>query len=356
MAATNPSFRSVSGGGRRIAPPRTEHGGQQVVGGGVLVGQRDPDGQLDVVLDLAQDGVHACVVELAELSEQPLEPGQRVSRLPLLDERGVADVREVGPHRVLHPAERLHLEERGPGSLARPLQRSRHRGLDREHVVPVDDLAGHAVAGRAIGEILDRTLGAPVGRERELVVLADEDDGQRPRRGEVHALVGCALPGGAVAEERHRRLVGPAQPCAQGRAAGVGETGADDAVAAEDVQRQVGDVHRAAEPLAVARPLPEHLGHHPAEIGSGRDQMAVRAVVADEEIRGTHDAGGADRDRLLADAAVRSADDHALLEELGGAILEAADQRHQPVLLHQRRPAGGPFRDVGRLDAHRGGR
>ena len=73
-------------------------------------------------------------------------------------------------------------------------------------VVAVDDLAGHAVAGRALGDVLDRALRAPVGRERELVVLADEDDRQPPGRGEVHRLVHRALAGGAVAEERDDRL------------------------------------------------------------------------------------------------------------------------------------------------------
>ena len=71
--------------------------------------------------------------------------------------------------------------------------------------------------------------------------------------------------------------------------------------------------------------------------------------MADEVVGVAHDAGGADGDRLLPDAAVRRPEDDALLEELGGAILEAADQRHQAVLLEQRRPVGGPL-------AHRGGR
>ena len=108
-----------------------------------------------------------------------------------------------------------------------------------------------------------------------------------------------------------------------------GMPGADDPVAAEDVEREVGDVHRAAEPLAVAGALAEHLGHHPAEIGAGRDQVAVRAVVPDEVVGLAHRARGADGDRLLADAAVRGADDHARLEELGGAVLEAPDQVHR---------------------------
>ena len=153
-----------------------------------------------------------------------------------------------------------------------------------------------------------------------------------------------ALAGGAVAEESDRRLLRPVQLRGQRRAARMREPGADDPVAAEDVQGQVGDVHRAAEPLAVTRSLPEHLGHHPAEIGSGRDQVAVRAVMADEIVRVAHDAGGADCDRLLSDAAVRRPEDDALLKELRGAVFEAADQHHQAVLLEQRRPVGGPLR------------
>ena len=162
-----------------------------------------------------------------------------------------------------------------------------------------------------------------------------------------------ALAGGAVAEEGDRRLPRPAQLRGQRGAARVREPGADDPVAAEDVEREVGDVHRAAEPLAVARPLPEHLGHHPAQVGSGRDQVAVRAVMADEVVRVAHDAGGADGDRLLPDAAVRRAEDDALLEELRGAILEAADQRHQAVLLERASAGRRAARVTGRRSSGR---
>ena len=147
----------------------------------------------------------------------------------------------------------------------------------------------------------------------------------------------------------------PAQRRGEPGPARVRDAGPDDAVAAEDVEREVGDVHRAAEPLAVARALAEHLRHHPAQVGTGRDQVAVRAVVADEVVPLAHHPGRADRDRLLADAAVRRAEDDALLEELLGAILEDADQPHPPVLLDQRRPPGGPLRATSR-QPHRGGR
>ncbi len=90
-------------------------------------------------------------------------------------------------------------------------ERAGDRVLDGDQVVPVDDLAGHPVAGGALGEVLDGPLRPPVGGERELVVLADEDDRQRPRGREVHRLVRRALAGGAVAEERDHGLAGVAQ-------------------------------------------------------------------------------------------------------------------------------------------------
>ena len=230
----------------------------------------------------------------------------------------------------------------GPSPARAVVERARDGVLDREHVVAVDHLAGHPVAGGPVGEVGDRPQRPPVGRERELVVLADEDDRQLPGRSQVHPLVHRALAGGAVAEEGDRDLAGAAQLRGQRGAAGVRDAGADDPVAAEDVEREVGDVHRAAEPLAVAGALAEHLGHHPAEIRARRDQVPVRAVVPDEVVGVAHHARGADRDRLLADAAVRRAEDHALLEELGRAVLEAPDQLQQPVLLEQRSPVGRP--------------
>ena len=298
-----------------MAPVRGEHGGQQVLDARVLVGEPGRHGCVDLSLDLAADRRSALVVELSRLAEQRLESRHGILRLPLVDHGAVADVGEVGAHRVLHPPERLHLEERRAAAAPRQVERAADRVLDGEHVVAVDDLTRHAVAGRAVGQILDRPLRAPVGGERELVVLADEDDRQLPRRSEVHPLVRRALPGGAVAEEGERRLVGAAQRRGQRGPAGVGNPGADDAVAAEDVEREVGDVHRAAEPLAVARPLAEHLGHHPVQVGAGCDQVAVGAMVADEVVGLAHHPGRADGDRLLADAAVRRPEDHPLLEQ-----------------------------------------
>jgi hypothetical protein len=254
---------------------------------------------------------------------------------------------------VLHAPEGLHLEERGAATVAGARERAGDGVLDGDQVVPVDDLPAHPVARGARGEILDRALRPPVRGEGELVVLADEDDRQRPGRREVHRLVGRALPGGAVAEEGEHGLAGVAELRGEGGAGRVWQACADDPVAAENLQLEVGDVHRAAEALAVARPLAEHLGHHPAEIGAGRDQVAVRPVVAHDVVGLAHHPAGPDGDRLLSDAAVRGADDGALAEELRGAVLEVPDERHQAVLLDQRWAVGGTRGLDGGLDAHR---
>ena len=163
--------------------------------------------------------------------------------------------------------------------------------------------------------------------------------------------MGGSLPGGAVAEERDCDLAGAAELRGQRGAARVRDPCTDDPVAAEDVQGEIRDVHRAPEARAVPGPLPEHLGHHPAEVRARGDEMTVRPMVADEVVSLLHHACGADGDRLLADAAVRRSEDDPLLEQLRGAILEAADERHAPVLLEQRWPVRRPC-----VDAHRGGR
>ena len=69
------------------------------------------DRRLDLGVDVGADRGDALVVELAGARGAPLEPRQRILRLPLLEHGRVADVGQVRAHRVLHAAEGLHLEE-----------------------------------------------------------------------------------------------------------------------------------------------------------------------------------------------------------------------------------------------------
>jgi len=119
-----------------MAPERSEDSGKQVVGARILVGEGKLDRGLDIALDLDPDGLDTLVVELSALSQQPLEPRERILGLPLRDERGVAHVRKVRAHRVLHPPERLQLEKGRPGALPGPREGARDRVLDASRSFP----------------------------------------------------------------------------------------------------------------------------------------------------------------------------------------------------------------------------
>ena len=168
---------------------------------------------------------------------------------------------------------------------ARSLERCPAASSTASTSLPSTISPGMPYPAAAIGQILRRASGLPADRQRELVVLADEHDGQLPCRGEVHGLVRGTLAGAPVPEEDDRRP-GPVRRSLAVSAApqACGSAGADDAVAAEDVESQVGDVHGAAEALAVSGALAEHLRHHPAEVGAPCDQVPVAAVMPDQVV------------------------------------------------------------------------
>ena len=133
---------------------------------------------------------------------------------------------------------------------------------------------------------------------------------------------------GAVAEERHDHLVAAPQPDRERGADRERHGGADDAVRAEDVALQVGDVHRAAEAAAVAGGAAHQLGHHAIGARTLGDAVAVAAMVARDVVVLAQMRAGAHGDRLFARIAVRRALDRARLEQLCDPLLEAADPHH----------------------------
>ena len=137
-----------------------------------------------------------------------------------------------------------------------------------------------------------------------------------------------ALVVGAVAEERHDHLIAAFELDRERGADRERHGGADDAVRAQDVELQVGHVHRAAEAPAIAGLAPHELGHHAVGAGALGDAVAMAAVVARDVVVVAQMRAGADRDRLLADVAVRGALDRARLELLDHALLEGADAHH----------------------------
>jgi hypothetical protein len=79
---------------------------------------------------------------------------------------------------------------------------------------------------------------------------------------------------------------------------------------------------------AIAGLAPHELGHHAVGAGALGDAVAMAAVVARDVVVVAQVRAGADRDRLLADVAVRGALDRARLELLDHALLEGADAHH----------------------------
>src|SRR5207245_10074733 len=149
--------------------------------------------------------------------------------------------------------------------------------------------------------------------------------------GELQRLVDHALVGAAVAEEGDDHVVGLPELRRERRARADWHAGGHDPVAAQDVQVERRDVHRAAEAAAVAV-LPAHeLRHHAVHARALRDAVAVTAVGADDVVALAEGRAGAGRHGLLADVAVRRALDEPGVEELNRLLVEAADLDHRGV-------------------------
>jgi hypothetical protein len=99
--------------------------------------------------------------------------------------------------------------------------------VDRDDIIAVDDAAGEAIAGGAVGHVRDPHLEAHRHRDRVLVVLAEEDARQLVDAGPVAALVEVALAGRAVAEVDDRDGILPENPGGQRRADSVRDLGGD---------------------------------------------------------------------------------------------------------------------------------
>ena len=250
-------------------------------------------------------------------------------------------VPQVDAERVLAVAVGHRLDQRRPLAGAGAVHRLAQHEVDLDAVVAVHGDAGDLVGRRPVRDLGDRR-GVPIGGgERVLVVLADEDHRQLPHRRQVERFVEDALVGRAVAEEGDRHTVRPLQLGGEAGAGGERHGRAHDAVRAHDVELHVGDVHGAAEALAIAGLAAHQLRHHAVDARTLGDAVAVAAVVGGDDVvvaQRRADAGG---DRLLALVAVGRALDDAFLEEVGGLVLEGADAAHGDVEIAERLRAYG---------------
>src|SRR6266540_2461052 len=325
-----------------------------------------PVGDVDVVERVLWLGLGAALGERDRLVDRGLGGhvklldllgGQQAPLLRLLGEEGelvALEVAEVAPG--------LRLDQAGAVAPAGPGHRLLRRLVHGDHVVAVDRDAGDVVGGGTVGDAARREVVADRGGLGEAVVLGHEDHRELPDRRQVHALVGGALLGRAVAEEAgaHRAaalaLGGEPGPAGQRRAA------PDDAVGAEHAAGDVGDVHRAALALAGAVDPAEQLGHHRAELDALGDAVAVAAVGRGDEVPVFEVGADADGDRLLTGVEVDEPGDEPVGEQLRHPFLEGSDGHH-PVVepeglvlgqLHRVLPEPGQSRHARSLRWRRG--
>ena len=133
----------------------------------------------------------------------------------------------------------------------------------------------------------------------------------------------------------------PAVACADRRADRRGDAAADEAVRAEQADRGVVEMHRAAAAAAAAVVLAVKLGHQHARVHALGQRMAVAAMGRGDPVGRPQVGADARRGRLLADVEMQEAGRLALAAGDLRRELELPQQHHGPVEPDHRRPRRG---------------
>src|SRR5919197_279516 len=208
--------------------------------------------------------------------------------------------------------------------------------IDLQHIHAVHCLARNVIGHGAHSDVFDFLVDALWRRFRILIVLADKDHWQIPYRGEIESLVKGSRVSPTIAEKTHGDLIGAPHLEGEGRARGDRDARADDAIGPQDAQLQVGDMHRPALPLAVARLLAVELRHHAVEAGALGDDIAMAAMRAGDIIVGAEMGAHPRRHRLLADRDMQKTGEPPLLKQLHDPLLERPDADHRLIQFVQR--------------------
>jgi hypothetical protein len=234
------------------------------------------------------------------------------------------------------------VQELRPPARADPAKQICADEIDRENVVAIHLLAGHADRRGARQRTLARRHRIGRGGGRPAIVLAHEQHRQGMDRRPVESFEERTAVHRAVAEEAHHQPVFPPELHRVGCADRNRDAGGDDPVGAQHADREVGDVHRAALAAVEAAGAAEQLAHHALHGSALGERMAVAAMRRrDVVVRRQVDAD-ARGDRLLAGGQVQRAADLRLGERraeggdaaarcLLGGVLEGADARHRAV-------------------------
>ena len=220
------------------------------------------------------------------------------------------------------------LEERRAAAAAGAFAGLLHGEPDGEHIVAVHRNARHAIGGRFRGNVGIEGHRAEGGGGRIEIVFADEHHGGVLHRGEIQRLVEIAVIAAAVAEEGDADIVTALLPCRHAGAGGVADAGGDDAVGAEQADRAIIEVHRAAAAAADAIGLAKQFGHDALWIAALGEGVAVAAMGGGDPVGSPQMGADADPGCLLADVKVEEPRRFALPAGNLGDAFEAAQQDH----------------------------
>ena len=134
-----------------------------------------PDRILELCVDSIAHGPQQLGLD-TELAESRLDASDGIAACPHLFLVRIAPVREVRAHRVLHPAIGGGLDQRGAVAVSSAAYSCLGGDPHRHDVVAVHSRSGHSVRRGPLGDALDGSHLAPFSGQRDLVVLADEDD------------------------------------------------------------------------------------------------------------------------------------------------------------------------------------
>src|SRR6185437_14457446 len=106
-------------------------------------------------------------------------------------------------------------------------------------------------------------------------------------------------------------------------------------VATVEIALRIAQMHGAALAMAAAGRLPEELGHHLTGTGPTGQGIAVIAIMAENMVPRFQGVDRANRDRLLANIEMEEAANLSRRVHFRALLLEAANEEHLPVEIHQ---------------------
>ena len=225
----------------------------------------------------------------------------------------------------------LGLDERRAGAGAGATDSLLHHLPDGDDVIAVDGNARNAIGGGLGGDLGVQRRRGERRRGGVEIVLADEDRRRLLDAGKVQRLVEAAMVDGAIAEKGDADAIRAVHAGADAGADRMADAGGDDAVGAEEADRAVVEMHRAAASAAAAVALAEQLGHQDVGIHALGERMAMAAMGRGDPVGRPQMRADADGGRLLADIKVQEAGRLALA---AGDLRDAfeAPQQHHPLI------------------------